>query len=240
MIEQVQKSDPDLKVKGMELARIYAEVFAGPPWSEYTRCSANGRFFGLNTVPGKSCATTECSPCTGILDLVYPEVETANYIEGELSKTNAAAKIITEEGQILAFAWGFSLESPEAFAEEKYKTVKMQDNIIRLLRECGISNRFFYFSEFGIAEMCRGRGWSNDLFTELSKEAQKLQLNILMRTNQESPMIAVAEKFGMTQILGPIVKPDRLAKRFLVSDQAVNGCLDQENNSRVLFILPKK
>lgn len=239
MIEQAKISNLDSRRDTKNLAITYAKVFSGPPWNEYTKCSIDGRFFGLDTIPGGFCKAN-CSPCKGVLEPAYPETETIAYIQDEMSKPNSVARIIKAKNEILAFAWGFSLESPDIFAEEKYKTAEMRNIISDLLRQSGISDSFFYFSEFGVANKYRGRGWSNDLFTELNREAQKLQLSILMRTNQESPMIAVAEKFGMTQILGPQVRVDRVARRFLISDQIVNGCQDLENSNRILFILPNE
>ena len=57
------------------LAEIYAEVFAGPPWNEFTICPSSGEFFGKETKVGQ-----KCPDCSSKLLPAYPLDETEKYI----------------------------------------------------------------------------------------------------------------------------------------------------------------
>lgn len=212
------------------VAELYANVFAGPPWNEYTRCGNCLTFFGRESEPGQS-----CSRCGGILKLAYPKDETTVYIRKEASRPNAVCLII-KENPLSGFAWGFSYESPEAFVQEKYRTEEMRIKIKSALQTSGISGQFFYFSECGIAGKKRGKGLSNLLTEELIQEAEDRNLPLVMRTNYQSPMMAVAERFTFTQVMGPKVEINRLSKTITATGEIVNDFIDSEIPERALFI----
>jgi hypothetical protein len=58
-----------------------------------------------------------------------------------------------------------------------------------------------------------------------------------MRTNWESPMVFIANRFGMTQIMGPEVEINKIGKSIIKTDKTINNIIDTEIGERVLFLL---
>lgn len=212
------------------VADLYADVFAGEPWNEVTRCAC-GKFFGAETSIGEPCPCTECA-----LMAAYPRPETVGYIKKELGRPDARGFTIKEDKDTVGFSWGFPYQSPGVFAFEKYRTQEMRDAIQATFYDSGIDGKFFYFSECGVKESARGKGYSNALSKSLIDTAKWSGLPLVMRTNVESPMTAVAQKFGMSQILGPIPIINREAGTIMAGSETI-GSLDLENADRVLFVL---
>jgi predicted GNAT family acetyltransferase len=223
-IERLKESDV------VPVAELYAQVFAEPPWNEYTRCGNCFRFFGRETEPGQACGN-----CGEPLNLAYPPEETTVDIREETLKPNAALFVI-KESPVSGFAWGFSYPSPEEFAQEKYRTMEMQAKVAAALAKNGITGELFYFSECGVGPEKRGRGLSNYLTEQIIRAAKTQNLPLVMRTNCQSPMMAVAERFGFTQIMGPKAEIDRTAKTIRPTAEVVNDFLDAEIPERALFV----
>ena len=227
-------SDAELEKNGLiradRIASLYALVFSGPPWNEFTLSLDCDSYFGLDTKPGDTCAN-----CGDILQLAYPIGETANKIRKEVSRPNGLLAILEKENNLVGFTWGFSYESSEQFAEDKYKVEIYQNNIVDLLKKSGVNKDFYYFSETGIAPEERGQNLSNILAKEIINKGYSLNLPVVMRTNWQSPMVAVARKFNMVQILGSIPLIDSMSKTIFNTGLTING-LDLENRDRVLFV----
>lgn len=215
-----------------KVAKLYAEVFAGPPWNEYAKCLGCKEFFGLQTKPGECCTN-----CGKELALAYPIEETKSSVFGETGRTSSIAFVMKENEDIIGFAWGFSYSSADDFVKEKYRSSQMQSGITRLLEANGITETFFYFSECGIRVDQRGKGFSSLLSGLLLKEANKTGLPTIMRTNWESPMVAVAQRFQMKHIMGPMIEIDKARKTIIPKKGAVNNFTDMEIEERVLFVL---
>ncbi len=201
-----------------ELAILYAQVFAGPPWNEFTRSINCDTFFGLETNVGDMCPN-----CGDLLEEAYPVENTISYIGKELSRPNAFLITRFEDENLVGFAWGFSYENPEKFLKEKYKTEEMRGLLSEVFRQEWLQGPFYYLSECGVKPEYRGRGLSNEVSGELVTMANQLKLPLIMRTNYQSPMVYVAQRFGMDQIMGP-------------RDTEIINVLDLENTSRVLFL----
>lgn len=226
----IKNLDPLAEEDIMQTALLYAEVFAGPPWNEYTVCGSCEQFQGQETQVGDN-----CPHCEGTLQEAYPLQSQTETIRKEISKENAAAFILREEdGTIKAFAWGFSYDSAEAFANTKYHEATMQSDIKSLLQEKDITGPFFYLSEVGIHPDYRNNGLANTLSGLLVQEAKAKDMSLVMRTNAKSPMVAVAKKFGMSQIMGPEVYTFNNA---VGTTDKVIGFQDRENEDRILFLL---
>lgn len=230
-------SDPKIETFNPEtdltpLAELYARVFAGPPWNEYTMCTGCEKFSGLSTNPGDDCIS-----CGKMLVLAYPIEKTKNYIAKEAHRDNAVAFTMSIKDELIGFVWGYTYNSPDEFVKEKYKTPFMQNGIKNLLTNIGIENKFFYFSEVGIRNDQRGKGFSNSLSKLLFKESKIMNLPVVMRTNWESPMVVVANRFGMTQFMGPKTMIDRISRKILRTRKTANDFLDTEIEQRVLFVL---
>lgn len=202
----------------MQLASLYALVFADSPWNEFTRSPGCNSFFGRETAVGDACPN-----CSDNLTEAYPQGETALYINGELLKPKSILSLVKSEGELIAFAWGFSIEAPDQFVSQKYQTEDMKRSIVGALEANNVSDSFFYFSECGVSPKERGRGLSNQLSAVMTKQAAILGLPLVMRTNFQSPMVRVAERFGMRQIMGP-------------SPAGPVNFMDAENMDRVLFV----
>ncbi len=185
---RIEQFNPEVELR--EVAVLYAQVFAGPPWNEFTKCGNCSEFYGSQTKPGDP-----CEGCGSNLVLAYPEEETKDYIAGEMKKPGSFCCLAKKGDEIIGFAWGYTDQSPTELANQKYKTVEMQQKIKSLLEKGGFNGEFFYFSECGVYDDERGQGISNLLASALLQKAKTLGIPITMRTNWQSPMMAVAKKF---------------------------------------------
>lgn len=215
-----------------KIASLYAQVFAGPPWNEYTSCEQENKYFGLETSPESGCPN-----CGRPLTLAYPEQDTVSHITKEITKPDAIMFTIKDGVETVAFSWAFSYSNPSEFVIDKYRDSQEKSEIQKLLETNGISGNFFYLSESGINEAYRGRGLSNDFFRLRIAVAREKNLPMVQRTNCNSPMVAVANTFGFKQIMGPEVIVDRVARTITRTGQYVNGIRDKEIEERVLFVL---
>lgn len=227
---QIEKFVPEKDLTSA--AQLYAEVFAGPPWNEHTRCPNCSNFFGLESKPGLSCGN-----CGKELTLAYPTNETEQYILDQINRKDALAFVMKKQGDLIGFVWGFLYELPYDFTKEKYRTPRMQNGIKSLLEENKIVDTFFYFSECGVKTDQRGNKFSNILSEILLNDARRIKLPVVLRTNCASPMVAVAKRFGMTQIMGPCVNVDTINMKIIKTNEAVNNFTDSEIEERVLFML---
>ncbi|HLC94500.1 MAG TPA: GNAT family N-acetyltransferase [Patescibacteria group bacterium] len=200
------------------LACLYAEIFAGPPWNEFTRSPGCSMFFGQDTKIGDMCPN-----CGDMLKEAYPLDESVSYLKKELARPNALLTLLEKDENIIGFAWGFSYENPTGFTDQKYKTKEMRKKLTDLFIGFGVGGSFFYFSECGVAPSYRGQGLSNMLSGEVVKQAEKLNSPLVMRTNYQSPMVYVAARFGMNQVMGP-------------REGRIINFEDAENTDRVLFL----
>lgn len=229
---EIKRIDPKKDVSMFRsLAKVYAEVFAGPPWNEYTICPSSQKFFGKETKIGG-----KCPECSALLSSAYPLEETGEYILKELSKKDSALFIGESENKLVAFSWGYSYPSPEKFTLDKYKTREMQTRVNSLLRTLRIGE-FYYFSESGILEEFRGRGLTNDFYRLRLQVPKELDLPVLVRTLCVSPIVVVAQKFGFEQIMGPIPEIDRELRTIRPTERLANDFGDSEIENRVLLML---
>lgn len=232
-LERVPGNPPDLDPQMLEdlAGEIYPGVFRGEPWNEAWRCP-EGEFFGLDKQCGDACPN-----CGGPLTEAYPREETREYVTQELARPDAALWLLrTPQGKLAGFSWAFSYESPEEFANEKYRTPEMRATIVRALGGCGITGRFFYLSESGIdpnSDM-RGFGMSNEMHAVRLAEAQRLGLPAVQRTSAGGPMYRTSSKF-MQQISGPIGVYEKGVRRIIVTDEMA-GPVDTEREDRALFV----
>ena len=203
--EEILKPDSD---KLGNVAVIYAKVFAGWPWYEVSKGISCGRFYGPELPPGSPC------PCgSENLEEAYPKDETLKYIAKELSKPLALGIILSISQEPCGFGWGYKLNGRD-FAETKYTLANFQRVIVSIIG----TNDYFYISEVGIVPEFQKNGLGYKVTSTLADQATLYRLPILMRTNNESPMVNVAKKLGMIEIQGP-----------------TSGLLDPENPERVVF-----
>lgn len=188
------------------LAKLYAAVFAPSPWNEYTRCWDEDKFFGLETKPGEPCPN-----CGKTLGEAYPLDWTLKYIDEELGKKDA--QLITKEyaNELIGFGWGY-VEPVRELVVAKYKNTQP---VIEALKQDGImlDEEVFYLSETGVRDEYRKRGFASAITQGLLGLAKEMQLNTVMRTNKDSPMVRIATKTNMLAL--PMEDPDGRPDRVL-------------------------
>lgn len=225
------KQDSDLR----PVANAYAEVFAGPPWNENTICQDGcSSFFGLETQVGQPCPDNSCK---GVLSEAYPLDRTVRDMQMDIARPWSSSKALMRGAEVAGFAIGFPWTAVD-FAKQKYNSDEMQKAVVDLLLSMRL-REFKYISEIGVKEAFRGQGLSNALVEDLLKERGSLiePRGVVLRTNYNSPMVAVCKKFGLTQIYGPEVQifNGSGSKKLVVDQEPVNGLTDLDNPSRVLF-----
>lgn len=217
-IRQIEGMPP--RFVGNELARLaatYAQVFAGDPWREVSRCSD-----GFSPEPVGSL----CGNCNQTRDEAYPLIDQAAIIRDELLRPSAACFVVEDEqtDETVGFSWSFCYENVDEFLEQKYEGTtseyeKLRSDVRRALGCYGIDAQpFYYLSETGILDdpRYRGRGISKELVRLRENVARAQGLPIVQRTSIESPMYRTMTGAGFTQIMGrnvsevDMVNPDRV------------------------------
>lgn len=197
-----------------DTAKVYAEVFAGEPWREVSKCNSCGEFGSSQPSEKKRC--THCAK--GRLSLpAYPERETQQYVTKELSRMDAVGLLAVQMqlSKLIGFGWGYAMDGRQ-FAGEKYKLAEMQQLVTDLLVNAGT---FYYVSEVGVIESSQGHGIGKQLTHRLMDHGKKSQGTIVLRTNENSSMRYIAEHAGMKPVVG-----------------LKSGNTDTENEERVIYI----
>lgn len=198
-------------------AQVYAEVFAGLPWQEVSKCNSCGEFG--SSQPSERAKCSHCS--SGKLSLeAYPDKETQKYIKKELAKMDALGLLAVQMNlsKLIGFGWGYAMDGKQ-FVKEKYKLAEMQEMINRLLVNMGV---FYYVSEVGVVESSQGSGIGKQLTHKLMDHGKHSQGNLVLRTNEDSAMRYIAQKAGMVPVVG-----------------LNSGNKDKENEARVIFVSKK-
>lgn len=172
----------------LPVARLYAQVFAGWPWFEVSLGPGCGEF--RPDQPGLLC------PCgCGILTPAYPPTETVAYIVKEITRPLAVALLAILDNRPVGFAWGFQM-SGKQFTKDKYKKPASRPQVLRAVRD----QTYFYISEVGVDPLSQGNGLGTQLSVSLAQQNPGRPL--LMRTNQDSPMLTIATgRLAMTPVI---------------------------------------
>lgn len=187
----------------MEAAKAYRLTFSTKPWCEVSRGPKCNNFYGPKYPVGTIC------PCgCGKLEEAYPIIRTTGYVRGEIKKQNAIAMVAKENGEIIAFGWGYETTGRE-FAESKYKSTT-QENRDLIARLVGENQIVFYMSEFGVIpeKQKTGEKIGSKITIRVAEEAKDLGIPLLLRTmksTQENPsrMDGIArDKLGMKPLMG--------------------------------------
>lgn len=190
--QQVSYNQLPEKNKLLKIARLYANAFAGWPWNEYKVCPNNH-------ITGRQVTElTNCIKCNETLELVYPEEKTADYIAEEVSKPDGDLLIVENEvGEVLAAGWGYTCDTE--MLQAKYNSLEMKEKVAR--RAMMTAQKVFYISEIMVAPEKQGQGIATNITRDLLETAQSLNLNAVMRTRGDSPMVKIANKMQMTQVI---------------------------------------
>ena len=183
-----------------EIAEIYAQAFADAPWNEYTKCPNCQNYFGLQSKTGETCTTCQ----KGRLSLAYPEDKTVNYLKSELAKSKG--KLITKNrfqvaGRIQGAGYGYA-ETAREFVATKYPIEQAEEITAQLkISRVNLDEQKFYISEVFVRPEDQNKGTGTWIVTKLLAYALTKNLGVLMRANEDSPMINIAKTSGMERIL---------------------------------------
>ncbi len=229
-----------------QIASLYADVFAGPPWNEATKCLTSDSFYGLDTQAG-----SPCPDCSSPLTEAYPQFETTKYILGELGKTNPIGLLAFVNSELAGFSWGYQT-TPEELAEStKWKTSEMKVKVKDLLADYGVTGQFFFGSETGVDPKYRDKGLGRKLVkARLNEILSSGEKYALVRTNVNSPMYGIIDGGktkgldGFFQILGPISNRNFWTGKWELRKEAgkpvyENDMVDSEDPDRVLFLFKR-
>lgn len=168
-------------------AELYGRVFGGPPWNEVS-IDPKGNF-------SSALAGTLCACCGGLLTDAYPKDKTERYIADEtLNKGDKSRAYLAMVGvQMVAFGWGYMMESMDELIEKKYPGLP-NGRFKDWLRKSDDfpSGPFTYVSEVGTEVDYRGNGIASRLLREVDDYSDRC----VLRTMRNSPMASIAEKAG--------------------------------------------
>lgn len=226
-IELKQFTSPDqLSGAGRkDLARLYGAVFAPPPWNEAVRCRQCLTFQGQSVQVGTPC------PCGGDYEVAYPIDETMRYIDKEGSREGFRLAAVGKSEFARGFAWSY-ITTPTQLVADKWKSPECQQQILAVLQRYDIDRdqKIRYMSECGLDPDVRGSG----LAYRLTRVVAGPEISIC-RTNCKSPVVAINEKLGFIQVMGPEMLIDRISRTITPTGKVINS-LDSENPDRVLFV----
>ncbi len=216
------------------MADLYANVFAGPPWNEVTKCVKSNTFYGSDTQAGKP-----CPDCQAPLMEAYPKDETTSYILRELGKTNPIGLLAFVNNELAGFSWGYQT-NVQGLVESKWKTPKMRQTVEDLLSEYGVKDQLFYGSETGVDPQFQGKGIGKQLVRNRLIQVNNSESKfMIVRTNINSSMYGICQNMGQfTQIMGPVAETGWFNKKYKPSYRYINT-IDSENTDRVLFLYDK-
>ena len=195
-LQQVFYNQLPEKSKLVKIARLYANAFAELPWNEYKVCR-NGHYFGR-----QMSELTRCKNCDEPLKIAYPEEETFEYITKEVTKPEGTLITFEDEsGEVFAAGWGYACTNEELQA--KYSSSEMKEIVVERIRKAAEKvQRVFYLSEIMVDKAVQKRGIATKITKCLFETAQLLNLNLVMRTRSDSPMVRIAKNMQLSQVIG--------------------------------------
>lgn len=212
------------------VAKLYADVFAGPPWNEATKCASTDSYYGLDQPVG-----SPCPDCQTPLLEAYPRQDTISYILKELGQINPVGLLAFVKEELAGFSWGYET-TVEALVTSKWKTSEMQQAVKNILGQYGVKDPVFYGSETGVDPKYQGLGIGKTLVRRRLHQVAKTKVDsMVVRTNLNSPMYGICQSIGFQQILGPTATRDEKTGKYSNEFQYVNK-IDSENIDRVLFL----
>ena len=177
-----------------KIAKLYAAVFADPPWNEFKVCNRN--HYTSKADGGR----TECAKCGEKLRPAYPENEVLQKIFSAMKKNGYLTVFEDARGDLLGAAWGFVCSNEEL--QEFYDSEKMKVLVETTVAPYMQEGRVFYLSEVFVEMVARNKGLGTAMTKTLVDQAVQLKLSSVLRTHSDSPMERIArEKVGMALIL---------------------------------------
>ena len=193
--DDVLKSNERMRALLPKLAKLYASVFADPPWNELKVCDRNHY---VSKIGGDR---TKCAQCGGELRPAYPESEVIQKIFSAMEKNGCLTVFKDAQGTLLGAAWGFVCSSKEL--QKHYDSEEMKALVETTVAPYIQEDRFFYLSEVFVETDARNNGFGTTMTKTLVDRAVQLKLSSVLRTHIKSPMAGIAKKLAMNLILAP-------------------------------------
>lgn len=191
-LQQVCYVELPEKSKLVKIARLYKNAFADLPWNEYKVCE-KGHYFGRQLSE-----LTSCTNCSQPLKKAYPKEKTSEYITKEVTKPEGTLITFEDEsGEVFAAGWGYECTVEEL--KDKYSSPKMKEEVVGKIRK--VAEKVFYLSEIMVDKDFQKKGIATSITDSLFKKAESLNLNVVMRTRCDSPMVLIANKMQMSQVI---------------------------------------
>lgn len=190
----VLRSTEQMRALLPKIAKLYADVFADPPWNECKVCDQKHYTSKIDR------GLTKCAQCGGDLSPAYPEEEVVQKIV--FAVENNGWLIVSEDskGDPLAAAWGFVCSSRDL--QNFYDSAGMKALVGRTIEPYMHEDKIFYISEVFVATVAQHKGFGTAITRTLVDRAVQLRLNIALRTHNESPMARIAGvKLAMEVVL---------------------------------------
>lgn len=230
-LEQVCYTQLPENSKLLKIARLYANVFAELPWNEYKVCQ-NGHFFGRQQSELTSCTNCSqplkiAYPEEETVDYITKEVTNSEgtliTFEDESGEVLAAGwgyACTTEELQakynssemkkkVVSIIKKTAEKAQRVFylsdeeSQAKYDSSEMKKKVVNIIKKSAENvQRVFYLSEIMVDTAVRKRGIATKITKCLFETAQSLNLNLVMRTRSDSPMVQIANNIQMSQVIG--------------------------------------
>lgn len=174
----------EASAQSADIARVYANVFASPPWNEAYKCTTCGNSFDAKR------GNEQC--CGSQVREYYPLAETSEDIRKSFALTRArVALALADESSIVGFAWGWQ-DTLGTLNDERFRLPA--EAFDRLVAQSGFdpNDDVFYFSEFGVRSELRGQGIGRTmlqkLFSSVDVDSAK---GLVMRTSKKSPAYSI-------------------------------------------------
>lgn len=236
----------DLDIKSDEEVNnaylLYKKVFARAPWHESVICGRCEKPQGLDFYIGQMCP----NDCNVSLEEMYKPQQTKDALLDEATMLFAVAKVAQkEDGPLIGMSIGY-VERYNSFVDSKYPA-KNQNEVGSVIarvvnpnmpQEQALKQWIAYGSEVLVDPDCQENGVGTMLTSYWSELAEAHDLDLFLRTNQDSAMAAIAlKRLQMTQILGQKVIFNKEGKLDTDKDKVINT-LDPVNPARILMRRP--
>lgn len=207
-------------------AKLFKEVFSGPPWFETVTCSSCNKYFNDQHKIGEKCPSGD----GGVLYEANSVEKNIDLIKMVLQNKNRSLLIASLSEEVVGFGWGYPRDSIEYITKfEKYS--KSAGETVR--SELESYTHFFSLAELGVKQTMRGVGLGKTMFTKLIDDASQYNLPITAWTKTSTFVTPMCLSLGFHQIFGPEVK--LVGGSIQSTGHIINGA-DPEITNRVLFV----
>lgn len=181
--------------KLVQITKLYADIFAAPPWNEYKICS-NKHYSGR-----ESEEEDLCSRCQAPLSLAWPSDKIMESINRHFRKQGGILCTFEDQKQsVVGVGWGSPCTVEEQFSRV-YKTDAMYKIGTEALKTAQVAEKFFYLCEVLVIHEARGQGIASKMVKAMADRAKEVDLTLVLHTHTDSPMAKIANKLELHRLL---------------------------------------